>query len=74
MAWEVEGGESRRMENRKGVVHRGFERAHHFYRGGERRGGRGEGGGGEKGGDASLIRRRRGNEKWGIDGMRRGRK
>jgi len=76
-AWEGGGSESRGMENRKRVVHRRFERAHHFYReGGERRGGgggRGEGGGG-RGGDASLIRRRRGNEKWGIDGARRGRK
>lgn len=26
------GSKSRRMENRKGVVHRRFERAHHFYR------------------------------------------
>lgn len=40
MAWEGGGSESRGMENRKGVVHRTFERAHHFYReGGERRGG-----------------------------------
>lgn len=50
MAWEGGGSESRGMENRKGVVHRRFERAHHFYReGGERRG---EGGEGE---DASLF-------------------
>lgn len=32
MAWEERGSKSRRMENRKGVVHRRFERAHHFYR------------------------------------------
>lgn len=32
MAWKERGSKSRRMENRKGVVHRRFERAHHFYR------------------------------------------
>lgn len=87
-AWENKDGSGRGKAEgwkiEKGVVQRRFERAHHFYwEEGERRGGergeggvgRGEGGGGGgREGDASLIRRRRGNEKWGTDGARRGRK